>query len=146
MGLRDTKEGYNKYMREYHIKRYYRIRNESIESLGGKCNRCGSIEKLQLDHIDPKTKLFEVSTFLSIPLKDFKEELKKCQVLCWECHKIKSILEQGKKIAKGTHGTLSSYRYCKCKLCKDAKSKWQKKYLETHKRIYINGKRITMPK
>ena len=128
MSLKDTREGYNKYMREYHLKRYHRIRKEAIEKLGGKCNKCGSTEKLQLDHIDPKNKSFDVSLFLSVPLKLFREELKKCQVLCFNCHSIKSILEQGKIPARGTHRTLSAYRYCRCKLCKKEKRDWQKKY------------------
>ena len=130
MGLRDTKEGYNKYMREYHLKRYYRIREKAIEKLGGKCVKCQSVEELQFDHINPKDKKYEVSFFLSIPLKEFWEELKKCQLLCQEHHKIKSIIESGKKPAKGTHGTLSAYRYCKCDLCREAKSKWQKEYMK----------------
>ena len=130
MAIQDTREGYNKYMRKYHLKRYYRIRQEAIERLGGKCVKCGSKERLQFDHINPKNKKYEVSLLLSLPLKEFWKEIKKCQVLCRECHSIKTIYEQGKKPAKGTHGTLSSYRYCKCNLCRKAKSDWQKEYIK----------------
>jgi 5-methylcytosine-specific restriction endonuclease McrA len=128
MAVRDTKESYNKYMREYHLKRYYRIRGDLILRLGGKCANCGSIKDLQLDHIDPKTKSFEISRFLSVSKNMLEIEMPKCQVLCSKCHEIKSILDQGKNIAKGTHGTMSAYRYCKCKLCREAKSNYNKQY------------------
>ena len=49
---------------------------------------------MQIDHIDPITKLYDVCD-----LKNYKEEtllaeLAKCQVLCALCHRKKSILEQ----------------------------------------------------
>ena len=132
-------------MREYHLKRYHRMRNQAIEELGGKCVQCGSVKDLELDHIDLNSKKFEVSQFLSVSLKDFKEELQKCQVLCKKCHQEKSILESGRKIAKGSHGTVSTYRYCKCNLCKEAVKRAREKYFKTHKRITVNGKRITVP-
>lgn len=37
--------------------------------------------------------------------------------------------------ADKTHGTLSSYRYCKCVLCKKAKSAWQKSYMEKRHKL-----------
>jgi hypothetical protein len=49
---------------------------------------------MQIDHIDPATKLYDVCD-----LKGYKEEvllaeLAKCQVLCALCHRRKSIIEQ----------------------------------------------------
>lgn len=118
----------NEYAREYNLKRYHRLRSEAINSLGGKCKNCESTEFLELDHIDPKTKTMEVAKMLNSAKTVFWEEVAKCQILCKECHKLKSIEERGFKIAKGTHGTLSSYRYCKCELCKEAKHQY---YLRT---------------
>lgn len=118
MSIRNNKEEYNAYMRIYHIKRYRRLRNEALIFLGGKCTKCGSLNKLELDHIDRETKSIEVSQMLNVSLKKFWNEVKKCQILCRPCHIEKTILERGYKIAKGTHGTLSSYRYCKCEICK----------------------------
>ena len=145
MGIRDTREHYNQYMRKYHLERYHRIRNEAIQELGGKCFICGSVKKLQIDHIDPKDKKFEVSLFLSVSLEIFRKELKKCQLLCHVCHNKKTLKEMGLREAKGSHGTVSTYRYCHCELCKQAKREWAKKYYRTHKRVTINGKRIIMP-
>lgn len=140
-----TKDEYNEYMRKYHLKRYYAIRQKAIEILGEKCNKCGSKEKLQFDHIDKNGKKFNVSMWLSKTLGDFWEEIKKCQLLCEKCHIEKTVLERGQKLARGTHGTISSYRYCKCGLCKQAKKEWAIEYSKTHKRIFINGKRFTVP-
>lgn len=123
--------------RAYNLARYHRIRNAAIASLGGKCSKCDSVDRLQLDHIDPSKKEMEISRFLDRPLSDFHEELKKCQVLCRKCHKEKSILESGKKVAEGTHGTLSSYRYCHCVLCKKAKSDYAKKRKERLKNSIV---------
>ncbi len=49
---------------------------------------CADINMLQLDHIDPDTKVSH--HIWSWSQKRREEELKKCQVLCVECHKKKS--------------------------------------------------------
>ena len=120
--------GKNEYMKEYLFKRYHAKLKEAISLLGGKCVQCGATDNLQFDHIDPSTKKFKITLMLSHSKKEVKEELKKCQLLCRECHDIKSIKESGKKVAKGTHGTLSSYRYCKCEECVKAHSDYMKLY------------------
>lgn len=124
MSQRDSKEAYNKYMRENHLSRYYKIRQKAIKSLGGECVKCGATNALQFDHIDPKTKKFPVGQILNVSLSKFQTELKKCQLLCQPCHTRKSTIERGQTPAKGTHGTLSAYRYCgppKCAKCLKAK-------------------------
>ena len=50
-------------------------------------------------------------------------ELQKCQLLCVSCHMTKTITDRGHSPAKGTHGTISAYRYCHCSLCREAKNK-----------------------
>ncbi len=133
MSIRESKESYNAYMRKYHLGRYYKLRGEAIASLGGKCVECGIKENLQLDHKNKEDKEIEVSRMLSVSLKRFWNEVKKCQLLCAKCHSKKTIIESGKKIAKGRHGTISSYRYCRCKLCKEAKSEYSKEHkLRSH--------------
>lgn len=116
-------KNYNEYMRNYMLRRYHERRNKAIEFLGGKCIHCGKTEDLELDHIDPKTKSFEIGKLWSVAEVGFWAEVKKCQLLCKAAHADKSIIDSGKKSAKETHGTLSSYRYCKCTECKEAKSK-----------------------
>ena len=133
MGIRDNKQTYNKYMREYHLKRYYRLKSEAHASLGGKCINCESTDDLQMDHIDRHNKSFSASKMLSFSLKAFWEEIKKCQLLCKKCHRVKTTIESGKRMAKGNHGTLSCYRYCKCNLCKKAKADWSREYMKKYR-------------
>lgn len=116
------KEQYNEYMNDYMFNRYLEKIKEYIDMLGGKCVKCGENKNLEFDHIDPNTKSFNICVGWSRRKEVIVEELKKCQLLCKSCHVEKSIVESGKKIAKNTHGTISSYRYCKCDLCKMAKS------------------------
>lgn len=33
-------------------RRYHALRTQAIEALGGKCARCGSTDRLEIDHID----------------------------------------------------------------------------------------------
>lgn len=81
----------------------------------GPCARCGSAKKLEVDHIDPSTK---VSHSVWSWSKERREaELAKCQVLCGKCHKAKS-----RAAREPTHGTHSRYahRRCRCAKCKKA--------------------------
>ena len=123
-----NREDYNAYMRVYILKRYHARRKAALKQLGGKCCKCGSTKKLELDHIDRKKKSFSISKLWSVAKKRFDKELSKCQVLCHPCHEEKTIAELGQKRAKGNHGTVSSYRYCRCKLCCAAKSKYNREY------------------
>jgi hypothetical protein len=81
------------------------------------CVRCGSLENLELDHIDPSIKVDHKIWSLSRIRMD--KELSKCQVLCNECHKKKTAIDKFRPI---THGSNSSYtgRGCRCALCKAA--------------------------
>lgn len=111
-------------MKIYSLKRKIRIH----EILGGKCNQCGSVNNLEVDHRDRTKKSLTFGKRWHQKWANSLIEIKKCQLLCKNCHQKKSILESGKKIAKGTHGTLSSYKYCKCDLCKQAKADYMKNY------------------
>ena len=128
--------------------RHYSLRRkEIIKLLGGRCVQCGTKRKLEIDHKDPKKKKLDISRVLTIVENDkLKKELKKCQLLCHSCHMRKTVAERGQSLAKGTHGTLSSYRYCKCQLCIDAHkdycAKWHERKKEAaRKRRQRNDKR-----
>lgn len=49
---------------------------------------------MQIDHIDPSTKLYDVCDLKSRKPEILNAELTKCQVLCALCHRRKSIVEQ----------------------------------------------------
>lgn len=116
------------YMRRYMLERYRRRRNEAIEQLGGKCTECDKTDNLELDHVDPSTKSFTIAKSGSVSEERWKNELHKCQLLCRLCHVSKTLKDRGQKSAREKHGTISSYRYCKCDLCREAKAKYTREY------------------
>lgn len=132
MSKHSSKEEYNAYMRDYMLRRYHRRRGQVIERLGGACAECGSKEGLEIDHKDAKRKSFSLARRLSsVSEAKLENEVKKCQLLCRRCHEEKSITDQGKRRAKGTHGTISAYRWCgppKCDACKEANRKHMREY------------------
>ena len=128
-----TREEYNAYMREYMAKRYQLRRRQAIEFLGGKCAWCGSIEELEVDHIDRTNKSFEIADMYGLSEEKYMAEVKKCQLLCNKHHKEKSVIERGGIPAKGHHGRPSSYKYCKCEVCLEARRKYQRQWAAKRK-------------
>lgn len=65
--------------------------------LGGACADCGITNPLLLDfdHINPLTKSMMISQSLHLPFKLLKKEIKKCQLLCPNCHRIKTFSQGG---------------------------------------------------
>ena len=74
------------------LRHYYRKRQAAIDYLGGKCVVCGCVTNLEFDHNDPTTKEMGVSRFLRRKEEVYKAELDKCQLLCYEHHKEKTML------------------------------------------------------
>ena len=130
-----TREEQNKYMREYLKRRHHERRAKAVEKLGGKCARCGSAENLEFDHIDRTKKSISIERMWLVSQERHDAELAKCQLLCDSCHTIKSIYDIGKKPARGTHGTISAYRYCKCDLCREANRKTSREYMRRRRNI-----------
>lgn len=126
------KEKYNSYMNEYMKARYKKRREEVIIKLGGECKNCHSVDNLELDHIDPKSKFNTIARLSSASEVIFQAEVAKCQLLCRPCHMKKTMVDLGQLDARENHGTLSSYKYCKCNLCKKAQSDYIKEYRKTH--------------
>lgn len=97
-------------------------RQNWIDSRGGKCEECGSTERLEVDHIDPSTKEINVNKLWSRRAEIRLAELEKCQVLCYLCHRDKTVIEQ-----QAEHGTQSRYTSpkwkCRCERCKSAHNK-----------------------
>jgi 5-methylcytosine-specific restriction endonuclease McrA len=93
----------------------------------GPCRHCLSFEDLEVDHIDPKTKVsHNVWTWAEARRVN---ELSKCQVLCNSCHKIKTAGENRITNSRPLpHGTAAGYRrLCRCAPCKKAYSTVRKK-------------------
>lgn len=111
----------NEYMRIYMKNRYKKRREEALSFLGGKCVECGKLERLEFDHINPEDKKFTIAEIWTHSKEKFWKEIVKCQLLCKDCHNKKTQRENGKQVAKGKHGTISTYKYCRCEDCKKAK-------------------------
>ena len=112
------KEGDKRYREENKEKirekrlEYYQLNNEKIrkhqreyikekraiclEYLGGKCVKCGATERLEFDHIKREGKKYSIARKLTYKFDNIKEELDKCQLLCVDCHKVKTKSERTK--------------------------------------------------
>lgn len=115
------------YHRQYNLVRYYRVKAQLVQELGGKCVNCASEESLEFDHIDPSTKKFSLGTHMvRVSMEELREEAAKCQLLCKPCHIDKH---------RSTHGQYGMYRHgkCRCDLCKEANRVMQRQYTERRK-------------
>lgn len=69
-------------------RRRRKIKRDALEFLGGKCQRCGYDRcgaALEFHHRDPKGKDFEITKSMS--WDKILVELKKCDLLCSNCHR-----------------------------------------------------------
>jgi hypothetical protein len=110
--------------RKYDRDRTSRRRQEWL--FGKKCIVCGTQEKLEIHHKNPKEKI--THNVWSWNKEKMLKELSKCEIRC-RCHHKEA---HGKGPAK--HGTDSKYRTgCRCLDCKKAhafsekKRQWKKK-------------------
>lgn len=61
------------------------------------CHKCAynaDARALDFDHLDDKTKLFTIGNNYMRSLKSLLNEIRKCVVICANCHRIKSHDEQ----------------------------------------------------
>ena len=103
-------EKQRKYQRDWIAKR----RQSWLE--GRSCVVCGSVDGLEIDHIDPDYKWKH--NFWSYSWEKINAELAKCQVLCWVHHNEKTAREVGMPTAY-SHGTKSMWAEhgCRCAVC-----------------------------
>lgn len=117
----------NQYHREYKKKRYYERLEACKYLLGDCCTRCGEIEGLEFDHIDPYRKVFTITTRIGwTSWSNLMRELSKCQLLCYRCHQEKSLDELG----RAEHGTLGMHRHqkCRCDLCRESYNAYSREW------------------
>ena len=72
------------------------------------CVLCGysDIRALEFDHIDPMKKRFKISRIIQRgnSIKCLQTEMDKCQVLCSNCHRIKTYEEKDYLVKRPTEG------------------------------------------
>lgn len=80
--------------RDYLIKavadRRRTLKEKAVAFLGGACARCGyakCVAALEFHHRDPKKKDFRIGSGNSKAWKTIMSELKKCDLLCANCHR-----------------------------------------------------------
>ncbi len=141
------REKYNKYHREYERKRHEKRKKIALKFLGGECVECGIKNDLQFDHIDPKKKTFHMNHALRFSEKRMMKELKKCQLLCGNCHRFKSVKDTGNKNVKDKngkvliHGTVRSYQLCRCSICIKAHNTRCREYRKLNREKIIKQKK-----
>lgn len=108
---------------------YTKIRAAWFAQKGGCCIKCGSTEHLHADHIKRADKRGDP---FRMPKAKRERELRKCQVLCRDCHRKKSADERR---LSDFHGTRTGYtRYaCRCPDCKAANARDHRLVLERKK-------------
>jgi hypothetical protein len=74
----------------YQAERWQNRKKKAVELMGGKCNKCGYCKNyaaLDFHHIDPSQKEFESDAGRHKSWNKFITELKKCTLLCSNCHR-----------------------------------------------------------
>lgn len=75
---------------EHMLKQYHQKMAEYRAWLGGACVMCGSTERLEFDHIKRHWKQFTIAKGWMKPKQIVYNELMVCQLLCQDCHKLKT--------------------------------------------------------
>jgi hypothetical protein len=121
----------------YANNRYHRVRKEALDYLGNRCIKCGAEESLEIDHILPSTKEYDIADMWSWGKEKFLKELSKCQLLCKPHHIEKTLQDNGLiRVTHGSAGMYSNYK-CRCLSCKDAHSSRMQEYRQ--RRILRDG-------
>ena len=110
-----------------------RLRRDQWIKENGPCIRCGSDQRLEVDHIDPAYKTIRISEVWLRSEQVRTVELLKCQVLCHDCHYSKTAKENGWAPKEGMHGLTRYCAGCRCDICRAAKAKEKKAYLARKK-------------
>jgi hypothetical protein len=70
-------------------RRHQKLKRILVEEFGGGCAICGysrCMFNLHFHHVDPATKAFGISVAYGKSLAAFREEAKKCVLVCANCH------------------------------------------------------------
>jgi hypothetical protein len=91
----ETYRGRNREERTERSKRHHRGRkSELVQYKGGKCMDCGGVFPdcvYDFEHRDPFDKSFNIGQKLHRPMEELKSEADKCDLLCSNCHRIRTF-------------------------------------------------------
>jgi len=83
--IESVKKARNKRRKKMLIKRKQKV----VDAFGGKCEICGykkSLAALTFHHKNPDEKEFGIGILKDCSIERLNKELKKCQLLCFNCH------------------------------------------------------------
>lgn len=120
--MSDNKE----YMKKYMANRYHTRRAFFINELGGECVDCGTVDNLEFDHVDCRSKDFNIAKRLcSAPMDILAREIAKCVLRCHNCHIVKSVAIDN-SVPHG--GGRSGKNRCTCLPCREKRNEYNKLY------------------
>ena len=70
-------------------RRLQRVKRELVDEAGGRCAVCGydrCIINLHFHHVEPSKKSFAMTVAMGKSIATFREEAKKCVLVCANCH------------------------------------------------------------
>ena len=79
-------------LNEQRFKRAIKVKKQCIDFLGGRCKECGetNLYALTFHHKNPEQKSIEIGKLInngySFENEKIQAELKKCELLCFNCH------------------------------------------------------------
>lgn len=95
----------DKQLQSQYQNNWMKVRRETWIQENGPCDNCGSWENLEVDHINPSTKISH--RIWSWKLEKRLLELSKCHVLCSACHLEKSKIDLSNMMIGTRIGELS---------------------------------------
>lgn len=97
----NNKERARATIKKCNIKRKAELR-AIVNALKTPCKRCGitDIRVIDFHHIDPATKRFTIANAVcdKRPTQDILDEIKKCETLCANCHRIEHYKNSSNEI------------------------------------------------
>lgn len=112
-------EKQREYQREWHARR------RAAWLLDKACVDCGSALELEIDHVDPSTKVHH--NVWSWATERREDELSKCVVRCADCH------HDRHGSSRRRHGIKRYEKGCRCEVCRAAKSASNARHYENRK-------------
>jgi hypothetical protein len=98
---------------EHVTRRHQQLKRTLVREAGGRCCLCGyaaSIIALHFHHVDPAEKSFPMSTASGKSIAAYREEARKCVLVCANCHcEIEQGLVESPPAGSTFEDTLSTY-------------------------------------
>lgn len=74
---------------DFQMQRWRDRKVKAVELMGGRCDKCGydqNLAAMDFHHLDPREKEFQWNETCKLPWEKILNELKKCVLLCKNCH------------------------------------------------------------